>query len=403
MVSEDKSLFARLKPLIGPADRLAILSPLKQGEYEVFERFTPLSRWRWNLNRPGRRRFDWIIASNVFMYSPEPARWLRNVLACCRYFVMIDLVRRQRSRDRELGTDGDRVRYRVDDTEPRLEGYFDLRHAGVTPLNAFAYSASGNEYRGEAVHGMALFPGRVATPMLRIDDYPSGVRPLPEDMSGLHGVLEQIEDAGVPYHLGIVPALLDVPMRRFLRSLKHMVPLVHGYDHGYPRFAPRLVANGDLTNERSIGPFDEFAFSRSAVVHERLSTAKRIVEDACETPVTGYIPPCNRGNRRVGAVLEALGFEYYLSENRISGCELPWIPSDFYGRSTNFIDAPDQRVVTLHLTWEWDLIRSGQSRLGELLADLRRRHEAVRQEQHRIRDAVDLIAGEVSVRELEAA
>lgn len=393
MTPEDKALLARLKPLIRPGETVGILSPVRGGEYQVFDRFTALPKWRWNLDRPGRRRYDWLIASNVFMYSPEPVRWLRNVLACCRYFALIDLVQRQRSREAELGADGDRTRYRIDDVEPRLPGYFDLRP--LAPLASFTYPSSGNEYDAKPVHAMAVFAGRTAVPLLRLDDYPSGVRPVPADLRGLHGVLEAAEAAGVRYHLSIVPGILTAEMTRFLRTLKHMVPLVHGFDHGYPRYAPRLLANGDLTNDRTVHSFDEFAFDRRSVVLEKLTRAKRIVEDACETKVTGFVPPCNRGNRRVAAALHALGFEYYLSERRIPGCRLPWIRSDFYGRSHQFPTDGASAVSTLHVTWEWDLIRNGESRLKKVLAALRARQDEARREQQALSDAVAGIAREV--------
>ena len=71
--------------------------------------------------RAGDRRFEMLVASDVFMYSPDPAKWFRHVLAACECFLMIDVVRRRRSEDSEFGPDGDCMRYAIGRDRPRVE------------------------------------------------------------------------------------------------------------------------------------------------------------------------------------------------------------------------------------------------------------------------------------------
>jgi hypothetical protein len=97
---------AVLSPLHGRA-----VSRLRGGELKLFPRATAISHRDWDLNEPGVRDFDLIVAANVFMYSGRPREWFDNVLARCAYFLLLDLVRRKRAPDQELGDDGDAMRY----------------------------------------------------------------------------------------------------------------------------------------------------------------------------------------------------------------------------------------------------------------------------------------------------
>jgi len=206
--------------------------------------------------------------------------------------------------------------------------------------------------------------------VLRVDDYPTGVRTVEVDLGPLHRFLELLDARGLPYHLGIVPALLTDEMARRLAALRHMTPVVHGHDHGYPRHGPALAAAGDPRNARdSVRPFDEFAGLDEREIAARLVRGRALLEARFGVPVTGYIPPCNRAGPATGRALAAAGFTHYFSERRIPACRLPGLASDFYGRSDSFRPrrrAP--RVVTLHATWEADLVREGDERsLARLL------------------------------------
>jgi len=69
---------------------------------------------------------------------------------------------------------------------------------------------------------LRLYRGDLTDPLLRIDDYPTGVRPILQDLSSLHDVLKRVDDSGLEFHLGIVPAIVEDRMEGFLRSLQHL-------------------------------------------------------------------------------------------------------------------------------------------------------------------------------------
>ncbi len=242
----------------------------------------------------------------------------------------------------------------------------------------------------EGALGQSTYAGRSATlwlgeraaPLLRVDDYPTGVRPILDDLEPLHGVLRQIDDAGLPFHLGIVPAILTDEMSTFLRSLEHLVPLAHGFQHGYPEKSQLLLDSGDPQNQRgTVGGFDEFAGQSQGSIQFKLTRSREILEKATERCVTGYIPPCNEGNRATGRALVGSGYTHYLSEKRIPGCPLPWRSSDFYGLSSEYEDRDGLGVVCLHATWEVDRIEAGDtSCLPRMLEQLSARQTAAREE-----------------------
>lgn len=210
--------------------------------------------------------------------------------------------------------------------------------------------------------------------VIRVDDYPTGVRPMPSglELGLVHRVLDALEQRGLAYHLGIVPTLLTGELAARLNALRRMIPVVHGYDHGQACHTPRLLAAGDLLNQHStVGTFDEFAGLDAATITYRLAEGRRLLETALGRPVTGYIPPCNRAGRATGQALVAAGYTHYFSERRIPGCPLPGLASDFYGRSDSF--RPGRRlprVVTLHATWEADLLREGNEQSLARLLDM---------------------------------
>ena len=222
-------------------------------------------------------------------------------------------------------------------------------------------------------------------PLIRMDDYPTGVRPVLEDMTPLHMILRKFDDAALMVHLGVVPALLTDDMADFLRSLRHLVPVAHGFDHGYPRLVSRLIEHEDPFNEkRTVRRFDEFKGVSTATITEKLSEGRRILEDRLGCCVTGYIPPCNCASWKTGRALVRAGFTHYLSERKIRFCKLPCLGSDFYGRSSEYDYSRQPRSICLHLTWEFDLIRKGDTGSLDRLVDhlLDRQSETGRDGQH---------------------
>ena len=379
MTREDADQLDQLARDLPEIGRIGILSP-GPPELKIFPKATAIPRWRWNLDKPNARRFDLIVAANVFMYSSDPPLWFRHVLASCRYFLLLDLVRRKRSREGELGPDRDRMRYALGRHRPRIEHGFDLGQLDDRILGYRTYHGGANEFDEEPLHFVALFRGDLAEPLLRIDDYPTGIRPILDDLSPLHQILTKVESHGLRYYLGIVPALVDDDMGRFLRGLEHALPAVHGYDHAYFKYAPILQAKGDPFNQGTVGSFNEFKGEPYDVIVERLRRGRRLLEDRLGTAVDTYIPPGNLGDRRTGQALIEAGYRHYLSERRIAGCSLPWMKSDFYGKSDGYDPARPYHLVTLHLTWEWDLVRQGTLHsLDRLLGHLAGRCRAERE------------------------
>lgn len=196
-------------------------------------------------------------------------------------------------------------------------------------------------------------------PLIRIDDYPTGVRPR-GNMYHINRFLLEIDDLGVEYVLGIVPTLLYSGDIEFLRSLKNCKPALHGFDHCYFEKSRICRENSDFKNKYSVsGDFTEFGGRLYEECFYKLSSGKFILESIFGQKIEYYIPPCNNITRETDLALEALGIRKILSENTP---EFPtnntYIKSDFYGKLQNF-QPNNQKVVTLHATWEADDIEDG--------------------------------------------
>jgi hypothetical protein len=153
--------------------------PHPRSEFKVFPQGIPLRRRRWDLNVPGREEFELIVGSSVLMYSPQPDRWLRHILAACEYFLMIDLVRRRRREGSELDLDGDRMRFAIGDARPRVDTYFDLTTLGDRLLGFRTYHGGANAHDDRPVHLIALFRGDLA---VHGEDHDNGIRAAVEEL-----------------------------------------------------------------------------------------------------------------------------------------------------------------------------------------------------------------------------
>lgn len=385
MTSEDLEQLSDVANGLPAFESVGLFSPLRDAELALFPHGKRLPRWRWDLNKPGRKQFDLLVACNVFMHAPDPAQWFRHVLASCRYFLLLDLIRRKRSPDAEEGPFGDAVRFSVGGEETRIANTFTLESLGDRLLAYRTFYGGANEFDDDPLHFIALIRGDLAEPVIRIDDYPTGIRPILPDLSPIHEVIQKFEEAGLPYYLGIVPGLLDDNMLRFLQSLEHMRPAVHGYDHAYPNYAPYLSAKGDPYNEHTVRTFNEFRGHTVEQIKEKLTDGRKKLEDSLGREATTYIPACNRGDRRTGQALQEAGYKQYMSEKSIPFCRLPQFKSDFYGRSNEYDYSARPRVVTLHTTWEWDVHRKGNpnsldrlvKHLGTRLIDDRQLHARI--------------------------
>jgi hypothetical protein len=279
--------------------------------------------------RPARR-FDALVAARLPGYGSQSERAFRTATRACRLLIVLD------------------------GAETTGEG---ARLLGESPI-------SGGKLR--------FYRGDATDPLLRIDDYPTGVRPILEDLTSLHDVLKLVDDSGLDFHLGIVPAIVEDRMEGFLRSLQHLVVSQHGFEHGYAKFSQVLRDAGDPFNQRgTVGGFDEFAEQDFGEIVSKLNEGRRLLEARTGRTPLSYIPPTNKANRRTGRALEACGFEYVLSEQPIAGCALPRIASDFYDRSSKFVAGSAAGVSSLHATWEADLWRDGDKQsLPRFLASL---------------------------------
>lgn len=117
-----------------------------------------LKKESWDLNVITNHAANLIIACNVFHYSPNPGLWFENVFAACKYFLIQDLISRRRGGDRELGDDGDAMRYGWG--EPTRQDYpvFDLAVFEKRMLHFHAYN-TGSSNTGQMVNFAAVFQG----------------------------------------------------------------------------------------------------------------------------------------------------------------------------------------------------------------------------------------------------
>jgi hypothetical protein len=326
--ADDSQLLSRVASLLPKGLGVGLLHPARE-EARISARFQAITKRSWDLRFRSAQRYDVLVAGRVPGFSLRGAPF-RAALSSCQLLITLE--------EAALGTDS---------SEPLAQ----------LPVSGGALRV----YRGE-----------LTDPLLRVDDYPTGVRPILDDLSSLHDVLSQIDAAGLPFHLGIVPALLDDRMTAFLRGLPALVVSMHGFEHGYAKHSQLLIRAGDPQNQRgTVTGFDEFSGQPYAEILDKVRAGRALLESRLGQVPRSYIPPCNAGNRSTGRALLATGFEYVLSEKLIPGCELPSIRSDFYDRTSAFPADCQPKVASLHATWEADLLRAGDTRsLPRFLAAL---------------------------------
>jgi hypothetical protein len=205
---------------------------------------------------------------------------------------------------------------------------------------------------------------------IRIDDYPSGIRPIPSQTTLFHPLLRRIDSFETPYILGIVPAICSNEDWEFLRSLNNMVPAMHGITHKYFEYSPYLVSVGDPENRVSISrQFNELSGIHPKYLSSVLSVFKNKMESKLGLNVDIYIPPCNKITVRQSKALKVAGFRSIYSENRNPFLRLPNFKSDFYGRSNEFVEGGS--LTTLHITWEYDVyLKWGFSSIDYLMGEI---------------------------------
>lgn len=193
--------------------------------------------------------------------------------------------------------------------------------------------------------------------ILRIDDFPTGVRPLPSEMHKIYNLISGVDKLDVPYILGIVPRLCNETDWNFLKSLRNMVPAMHGLTHKYHEISPVMTKNNDPTNSYSVHEqFNELSGVSKPLLFKIVEANKFLMEQNLLNRVSIYIPPCNKISFFQSKILKKIGFEFIMSESSMPLFFLPNIGSTFYGRSTDTMK--NRLVTTLHVTWELDIIEN---------------------------------------------
>jgi len=239
---------------------------------------------------------------------------------------------------------------------------------------------------------IGVWRGKLPLPTLRVDDYPTGIRPRLDDMEGVNAILRHFEEAGVAYHLGISPGLLDRKAVKFLRSLRYVIPCLHGYDHNYWKLSGELRRSGDLFNKRVNTPFgnvihrfrnlvsptwqSEFRGDHPEVVVEKLTIGRERLEDTFQRPIDIYIPPFNRPHPYLGPALNRLNFSCYLSQHRMKNTSVTGVKADWYDDSRGFKVEEAPISMCLHTLWEWDLVRTTGAHNLKAITDYASRHRA---------------------------
>jgi hypothetical protein len=344
---DDVAVLQRVAAQLPDKWRVGHLFPSRR-EQRALARFEAIPVRGWDLRWRSAPRYDALVAGRVFGSTSSGQTWFQSALGSCHLLVVLDSATVAPGSDRLLAE------------LPAPDGSLQL-------------------YRGD-----------FTDPLLRVDDYPTGVRPILDDLTSIHDVLSRIDESGLPFHLGIVPAILEPHMAEFLRGLQHLVVCMHGCEHGYAKHSKILIDAGDPFNQRgTVVGFDEFAGRSYEEIERLLRQGRQSLEASVGRSALCYIPPNNEANRLTGRALLAAGFEYLLSERRVPGCELPCIASDFYDRSSAFRPEMRPNVASLHATWEADMQRAGDAEslprfLAALIAQRARAREGVARVAERI-------------------
>ena len=95
--------------------------------------------------------------------------------------------------------------------------------------------------------------------IIRIDDFPTGIRPILDDIEPLYDILMEFENKKIRYVLGIVPSLLTDDMIDRLSKFKYIIVAQHGFNHNYDTLHKKLIDNNDPYNDWCcLDQFDEF-------------------------------------------------------------------------------------------------------------------------------------------------
>jgi len=183
--------------------------------------------------------------------------------------------------------------------------------------------------------------------LFRIDDYPTGVKPvIPNRFTEFNKVLVEFEKRELSYLLGVVPYLIDQEDIDYLKTLKHAVVALHGYDHNYHTFTELNREEFKGWNTQSI----------VAKLKHGLDTSLK------DFSIDAYIPPFNNFSQNLIDALIELNFNTITTgvnppifDYKTLSVMTP--KHAFYGTSTEIIDHmttfdKTKDHIALHLTWE---------------------------------------------------
>ncbi len=206
--------------------------------------------------------------------------------------------------------------------------------------------------------------------LIRIDDYPNGVRSndywsgsscgfnddWQEHTFQLNLVLREFEQRQLPYILGVVPALLEERDIEYLKSLQYCEVALHGYDHGCVMFkqvrpsqgAGRSIYGGWTGVDNEFHP--RFGKSKEQITRE-FSKGLDMLKDF---DVNHFIPPFNHMTQdAVDAVKDCGLTDIWQAAGGYDYHDLKVHDPGHYGRSHEMpVDINLDRNITFHLTWE---------------------------------------------------
>lgn len=175
--------------------------------------------------------------------------------------------------------------------------------------------------------------------IIRLDDFPTGIRPLLKDITPLVEILSKFCYHFKNVNLGIIPKLLTPEYFSLIKDLEFN-PCIHGYDHHYFQFS-KLLDKDPFNKNTILNGFNEFENNSKEEIRNKLKESKDILEQYFQKDITTYIPPCNIIDENTKEILQELN----LQVNSELG---------FYGRLLEMDMTKKLKFVTLHLTWEYD-------------------------------------------------
>lgn len=328
-----------------------------------------IEKKQWNLNDEMDVVVDLLIMNSVCMYSHNPSRWLKNIFNSCKFVIIQDSIDRKRNPGTDMSeqlnntTDAaDSMRFSFTHLNKKSQSrvHYDLSNLRTRILDVNFYKATKtSENDCEVTHFICAFKGdrpySSGDKIIRIDDFPTGIRPILEDLEPLYEILMEFEKRELRFVLGIVPSLLTDDMIKRLKTFKYLIVGQHGYNHNYNSLHKKLLDNKDPYNDWCcMDQFNEFEGKEKFEIKKIINKGRERLEEIGPTNI--YIPPCNRLDENTLKALEDLKFKYILGDGiSLRSEKIPIIPSQFYDRVRGLnVTNSKGAVCCFHVTWEWD-------------------------------------------------